>query len=130
MGMYNLIFGKNRNAKAILNAIGLTEDDFYRFRDCYINKKQEIAVYTRGGGSNRDCFCDDPDIHEDGCVVPIQLLLCEHPLYLRDEDDDFDNTYATFYFRMPEESWLKNVPSEIDKETLWKIFLDALKNKK
>lgn len=42
----------------------------------------------RTGGGNRE---DYPN-----------AALTTHPLYLRDVDDDYDPTYAHYYFRIPE----------------------------
>ena len=56
--MYNLLFGQNRNSEIILATIGRTRDDFHRFRDCFV-ADGKIAVYTRNGGGNRDCWHED-----------------------------------------------------------------------
>ena len=90
MGLYNAIFGKNPMSNGLLAVLGLTQADFARFRDCYI-EGETVAVYTRLGGGNRECY--------QATIEQIQ----SHPLYLRDVDDDYDCTYATFYFRIPEE---------------------------
>jgi len=61
-------------------------------------------VYTRNGGGNRDHWDDDrePGIDCDctGCIATYRLPA--HGLYISDADDDFDCTYATFYFDVPE----------------------------
>ena len=88
--MYNMIFGRNPNGPAILRTLDLTPEDCGRFRDCFV-ANGEIAVYTRNGGGNRE--------YQEEAIE----LLQEHPNYLRDEDDDFDYTYATFYFSLPNE---------------------------
>jgi len=54
--MYNMIFEENSKGKLILAALGLTTADLGRYRDCHISKGR-IAVYTRNGGGNRDCWC-------------------------------------------------------------------------
>lgn len=78
----------NPLSDVILATFGLTRDDTGRFRDCYIGNN-EIAVYTRNGGGNRETYQDVIDqLAARGC-------------YLRDEDDDFDSTYATIYFSFP-----------------------------
>jgi hypothetical protein len=80
-----------------------------RFRDAWVEKSEDgpvIAVYTRQGGGNRECYCDsEPErAHVPGqCYAACNEALAAHPLYLRDADDDFDRTYATFYFRAPEQ---------------------------
>lgn len=57
-----------------------------------------VAVSTRQGGGNRECWCDDYDNHEEYCLSKNNDELTSHPNYLSDEDDDFDSTYATFYY--------------------------------
>jgi len=61
--------------------------------------------YLTGKRVMRDHFhCDAPisaDCACPGCVVEYRLP--KHPLYVRDVDDDFDCTYATIYFRFPDE---------------------------
>ncbi len=48
--------------------------------------------------------CLFPDSEKCGCYgCIITYRLPKHPNYLRDEDDEFDNTYATIYFSFPEE---------------------------
>lgn len=90
MSLYNMLFGKNSNTESILNSLGLKEYDVERFRDCRIDSdKQEIWIYTRTGGGNRDYYPNE--------------LLTSNQNYKYDEDDDFDSTYATYYFNYPEE---------------------------
>lgn len=88
--MYNMIFGQNSASDVILATLGLTKGDTGRFRDCFV-ANGEIAVYTRNGGGNREQYQEVID------------ELAKHPCYLRDEDDDFDCTYATIYFSFPKE---------------------------
>lgn len=98
MSLYNLIFGVNPIADFLLGILNLTREDMGRFRDAFVSEN-EIAVYTRNGGGNRDDYAD------------VFGVLSLHPNYLRDEDDDFDCTYATIYFSIPED---------------WKIILKAM----
>lgn len=88
--MYNMIFGENKASDVILATLGLTRAHCGRFRDCFV-ANGEIAVYTRNGGGNREEF------------EWVFEILSKHACYLRDEDDDFDNTYATIYFSFPDE---------------------------
>jgi hypothetical protein len=90
MSMYNTLFGSNPDAEKLLDLLGLSDVDVGRYRDCYLTKdEKEIAVFTRNGGGNRR-------EHKD-----VFARLCQHPNYLRDEDDEYDNTYATIYFSIP-----------------------------
>jgi hypothetical protein len=78
----------NPDADSILTTINLTKGDVERFRDCYL-EGDKICVYTRTGGGNRDDYPNEK--------------LTSHPNYLYDEDDDFDSTYASYYFKFPEQ---------------------------
>jgi hypothetical protein len=97
--MYNAMFGQNPISDVILTMLGLTKVDCGRFRDCSINNG-EICIYTRNGGGNRE---------EYDWVFD---TLSDHPDYLRDEDDEFDSTYATIYFKFPEK--YKDLLTQID----------------
>jgi hypothetical protein len=114
MSMYNLVFGMNPASNVILATLGLNQADTGRFRDCFVTNG-EIAIYTRNGGGNRESY------------QPIIDELAKHPCYLRDEDDDFDSTYATFYFRFPdeyaEELKLIDAGEKFDPDARW---LDAI----
>jgi len=87
MSFYNIVFGKNPRGEIILKTLGLSKGDTGRYRDCFV-ADGEIAVYTRNGGNNREDYMPD---------------FSEHPNFLRDEDDEFDSTYATIYFSFPEQ---------------------------
>lgn len=95
MSLYNMLFGSNPAGPVILATLGLAPDDVGRYRDCYVERVSEgeyrIVVHTRNGGGNRE---DYEDVFE---------ALSDHPLYLGNEDDDFDCTYADIYFALPDE---------------------------
>lgn len=118
MGLYNMLFGQNPASSAILATLGLTPQECGRFRDCFI-ANGEIAVYTRNGGGNREAYMPD---------------FSGHPNYLRDEDDDFDCTYATIYFSFPEKfaEELKQLDSgkKFDPSKMWMDAINALKQAK
>lgn len=88
MSFYNMLFGINPDYKKILSLLDLKEEDIERFRDCGL-KDGRIYIYTRTGGDNRECFPNE--------------ILTSNPHYLYDENDDFDSTYATYYFSIPED---------------------------
>ena len=111
--MYNLIFCANNRAGEILGLLGLTTDTVPRFRDVDIleqDGQKVIAIYARMGDGNREH--DDwsppgqidthpgPDCLCNACVM--EFKLAAHANYLSDADDDFDKTYATYYFSFPE----------------------------
>lgn len=107
--MYNLVAGDGHQfdrGRILLAVLG--NPNVGRYRDSWVERdgggEPVIAIYTRNGGGNRQCWCDD-NSHPDGpCTALIVTeVLPAHPLYLRDKDDTFDSTYATFYFRVPDE---------------------------
>lgn len=90
MSLYNMLFGRNPQSALLLATIGFRENDVERLRDVHIEDDgKTIAVYTRTGGGNREGYP--------------QVALYRSPLFSRTEDDDFDSTYATFYFATPPE---------------------------
>jgi len=138
MSFYNMIFGQNEAAKRILEILKLEDSDFYRFRDAYIDEHRRIAVYTRGGGNNRKCWNEfsensspqcTPTEHADVCVVTMQNELRKHKDYIEDKDDDFDNTYCTFFFRVDPER-IADMQSEYSGDEKWDLFLTALRESK
>lgn len=107
MSLYNLLHGVNPLAGIWLTMLDLKPDDVGRFRDCYLarddeTKELQIHIYTRNGGGNR----------EDHWGVFDRLS--NHPMYLRDWDDDFDSTYATIAFKIPD--GFKSAVQELVKE--------------
>ena len=108
MSLYNMLFGQNANADAILAMVGRTKEDFGRFRDCFVDGEGRVAVYTRNGGGNRDHWDFSYPDNEAGEGCPcvgcfMTYRVHKLPNYLYDRDDDFDSTYATIYFRVPGE---------------------------
>ena len=102
MSLYNAIFGKNAHTKLILSLLGLRESDIERFRDCSIDiENKQITILARTGGGNREGYPNE--------------TLTSHPCYIHDHDDEFDCTYAMYYFEFPEdlsEDIIKLVDSE------------------
>lgn len=117
-GLYNALFGVNPIADTLLFTLGLTRGDCGRFRDCYIADNQ-IVVYTRNGGGNRD---DYQDVFDE---------LSNHPNYTGDYDDDFDCTYAYITFSFPENfkdelnAFAANNESIVPSEK-WKNLIETL----
>lgn len=96
MSLYNMLFGQNPDADALLGVLGKTKEDFQRFRDIWLREDGYIEVYTRCGGGNREYYQSMFD------------EMSTHPWYDRDEDDDFDCTYASIYFKIPNELLTKS----------------------
>lgn len=129
MSLYNMMNWVNPSAFFILPMLGEKHPDSYpRFRDCFAEyegggngepiKNREIHVYTRVGWGNRNSGYGEEELQV-------------HPNYLRDFDDDFDNTYATYVFSVPNEfqedfdkvvtGWLKRI-SDTYKARLYKVY--------
>ena len=121
MGLYNMLFGVNPAFPILLSSLNLSyhgeklqiDGDYSpgRFRNIFLETDgSKVVLYTRNGGGNRDCWdageeCETatkPEEHNHGCVAYINWKLTQHPLYIRDYDDDFDCTYASFEFNLPE----------------------------
>ena len=131
--MYNMIFGVNVNANDVLEALGLTYDNVPRFRDAYVSDDGLFCIHTRTGGGNRDfyenletCKGHFPEYFKDteSPEGPWNDDLRAHSWFVRDEDDDFDCTYATFYFQPPKEvvASIDAIPSLAPSEK-WQLLL-------
>lgn len=100
MSLYNLICGMNRSADILLAVIGLKKNDIDRFRDVFASADgKTIEVYTRTGGGNRE---DYPN-----------LIMRKRPGWNGSIDDDFDSTYCTDTFSVPDE-WIEDVKGLAD----------------
>lgn len=196
MSLYNMVFGSNPASRIILATLGLSPDTVGRFRDCFISEGA-IAVYTRNGGGNRDCWHEsDPKCGNETCKHHVEMeerrvqafmpkgmwpngkapgniftseggvygcyyltdekrmepnYVCEepcsaacscpgctvnyrlpaHPLYIRDADDEFDCTYATIYFRFPDEfaDDLRKLDAgeKFDPDARWQKVIESLR---
>ena len=87
-GLYNIINGYNMACVLILPMLGRKQEEYPRFRDCFVEDGM-IAIYTRVGGGNRGCGFGEEELYKD-------------PNFIKTYDDDFDNTYATYLFNVPE----------------------------
>lgn len=88
MSLYNMINGFNPACVIIMPMLGRTQDEYPRFRDCFVDDGK-IAIYTRVGGNNRGCGFGEEELYKD-------------PNFVETYDDEFDNTYATYLFNVPE----------------------------
>jgi hypothetical protein len=96
MSLYNMLFRVNHLAGYLLHNLKLDPKTMPRFRDAYLTKDPvtqeiQVTILTRSGGGNRPDYVEGNE------------NLKKHQLYLRDEDDAHDNTYALFFFRLPNE---------------------------
>lgn len=144
MSLYNALFGVNPYAPLLMGFLGVGPGDVPRFRDCYI-EDGKIAIHTRTGGGNRAfyenearCKAEYPeyfDGSEDAPSGPWNDDLRGLPGFTYDRDDDFDCTYATFYYNpSPEVAKLVAQLGEIGGsqnpgERWQKLFADMHDNK-
>ncbi len=123
-GLYNLLFPQAlERAAMLLPLIDLNPDSggAFRLRDAWVERwdgQPVVRVYTRIGGGNREAYAE---------VIGI---LRGHRLYIKDEDDTLDSTYASFYFRAP--SGLIDMLSEVavdpvDMAEAWRLALAHLR---
>lgn len=141
MSLYNALFGVNGNAGLLLMSLGITEADVPRFRDCYLDDDR-LVIHTRTGGGNRDYYeseesCRDeyPEYFkggDDDPSGPWNVDLRKLPGYLYDRDDDYDSTYANFYFTPAEGlvtlcDRLTNGEKTVPPAERWQKLLEDLK---
>jgi len=131
MSLYNMIHGFNPLAGVLLRVLDVTPDRIPRFRDCYFNG-EHIVIYTRTGGGNRDYYDSRETTDSEDYDGPFNDDLRALPGFVRDEDDDYDSTYASFYFTVPEQFTylLDKLKSMAQKETQserWEASLEKIK---
>jgi hypothetical protein len=141
MSLYNMIFGQNPLSDVLLSILDLDRSKVGRFRDVHLHKPEDggpiqIAIYTRNGGGNRECWNDDKvkaDSEQcDCCGCFMSYRVQKIAGYVRDEDDDFDRTYATIYFRCPER-FVGMLEKLVDEKAgapndRWVAFLDKMRS--
>ena len=89
-GLYNMINGVNPATWLILPMLGKHPDEYPRFRDCFVTEDDKIEIFTRVGGGNRNCGFGEEELMQD-------------PNFVRTFDDEFDSTYGSYIFNVPEE---------------------------
>lgn len=106
MSLYNLMNGVNPAAFFILPMLGKHPDEYPRFRDCFVGEdKKTIEVFTRVGGGNRHSGYGEEELEK-------------HPNFIRTYDDDFDSTYGTYVFSVPER-WRDDFEKILNGKTLF-----------
>ena len=88
MSLYNIINGFSPACLLVMPMLDRKQEDYPRFRDCFV-EGENIAIYTRVGGNNRGCGYGEEELYKD-------------PNFINTYDDDFDNTYATYLFKVPD----------------------------
>ncbi len=84
-----MINGFNPACVFIMPMLGRKQDEYPRFRDCFVTEEHNIAIYTRVGGGNRDCGYGEEKLYED-------------ENFLTTYDDEYDRTYGTYEFKVPD----------------------------
>ena len=84
-----MIKGYNPACVFFLPMLGRKIEEYPRFRDCFLTKDNNIVVYTRVGGGNRNCGFGEEKLYGDENFV-------------KTYDDKLDDTYATYEFKVPD----------------------------
>lgn len=110
MSLYNMLFRTEPTAGIALKMLGIGPHNVPRFRDAFFTWADEaqtdpvIVIHTRTGGGNRACYESaksyKDEMGEDG-EGPFNADLRVLPGFRHDAGDDFDSTYADFYFDVP-----------------------------
>lgn len=110
MSLYNMLHGVNQIALILLAALEIEIENIPRFRDCWYDG-EHIVIYTRTGGGNRLYYDSKEELlenyAEEDYSGPFNSDLRANPSFVKDQDDDYDSTYAEFFFNVPES--LKNL---------------------
>lgn len=89
MSLYNMINGFSPACLFIMPMLGRKQEEYPRFRDCFVTDEGNIAIYTRVGGGNRNTVYEEEKLYED-------------ENFLTTYDDEYDSTYGTYEFKVPE----------------------------
>lgn len=100
MSLYNIICKGNPAAGRLLALIDLDPNRIPRLRDVYFRTPNWVVVFTRTGGGNREHYQVGNEV------------LRQHPLFDSDWDDDFDCTFAHWWYKISEEQ-VKELEGEI-----------------
>ena len=73
----------------IMPMLGRKQEEYPRFRDCFVTEEDNIVILTRVGGNNRNCGYGEEKLYED-------------ENFLNTYDDDFDSTYGVYVFKVPD----------------------------
>lgn len=140
MSLYNIVHGKTGLDEIIMALLDEAHPQpigtYVRYRDGFVEERDGdviLRLHTRSGGGNRECYCDDTSQgHDRGCIATGNDWMEAHPWYLSDEDDDFDSTYADYYFKMPADHPLAtalraHADEHVDMGARWQAAIDAIK---
>ena len=89
MSLYNMIKGFDPACLWIMPMLGRHQEDWPRFRDCFV-EDNTIVILTRVGGGNRDTGYGEDELYKD-------------PNFISTYDDEYDSTYGYYVFKVPDE---------------------------
>lgn len=125
-GLYNVVFGENATGPLLVTLLQNVQPfEVGRYRDAWVEADGDalsIRVHTRNGGGNREDYDDEIESMRD------------HPWFVRDADDNYDYTYADFWFR-PDLGSLEPDTARalvdlaqppVDMGARWRAVIDAL----
>jgi hypothetical protein len=123
-----MLFGVNQAAPVLLKILGIEYSKIPRFRNCFIDDGM-IVIHTRTGGGNREYY-DEPN--NENTEGQWNTTMYENQHFQKDEDDDFDSTYANFYFKFPDEyksdlEALSNGVEDYKPSEKWQMLFESLK---
>lgn len=95
MSLYNMVNGFNPACVFLMPMLGRKQDEYPRFRDCFLSDDEKhLVIYTRVGGPNRNNGYGEEKLYED-------------PNFVETYDNEDDNTYGCYVFNVPEK-WQKD----------------------
>lgn len=117
MSLYNMLNGVNPLAFLAFAILGADSVQIPRFRDVHWVRNEddsqitEIAILTRMGGGNAECW----EFDEDPCECPSCFgipYLESLPGFKGSEDEEFDSTYRSFNYTISDDisNLLANLP--------------------
>lgn len=106
MSLYNMVRGFNPACIFLMPMLGRKQDEYPRFRDCFLSDDEEhLVILTRVGGPNRNSGYGEEKLYED-------------PNFVKTYDHEEDSTYGYYVFDVPAK-WKKDfdaiVAGEIEK---------------
>ena len=85
MSMYNMMNGFNPACVFIMPMLGRKQHEWPRFRDCWVTEENNIAIYTRVGGGNRNCGFGEEELYEE---LPLRAPRLQQPADRADRPRD------------------------------------------
>jgi hypothetical protein len=142
MTMFDMVIGESPAANQLLEALGITKWKVARYRSCWLEEGR-ICLHTRTGGGNREFFeseesrgtayarefdVDPNNVTRDfECYYHTDLRAIEG--FIEDSDDDYDSTYANFYYEIPKalEPHLGSIEIEKPASEKWRAAMELIK---